>query len=59
MPVYAFHCPTCGNEFQLFLRPKEAFRGVQCPACGEHTLVQATDSLEAASGLACDLPKRT
>lgn len=53
MPMYTFHCPTCGKEFELFLRPSEALRGAQCPACGEHTLEQAAD------GPACDLSKKT
>jgi putative FmdB family regulatory protein len=57
--MYTFHCPTCGKEFELFLRPSEALRGAQCPACGEHTLEQAADGPAAAAGSACDLSKKT
>jgi putative FmdB family regulatory protein len=59
MPMYTFHCPTCGKEFELFLRPSEALRGAQCPGCGEHTLEQAADGPAAAAGPACDLSKKT
>jgi putative FmdB family regulatory protein len=59
MPMYTFRCPTCGNEFELFLRASEALRGVQCPACGQHTLQQAADGSAAAPGPACDLSKKT
>ncbi len=33
MPLYKFLCPSCGREFELFLRPSEAGAGVQCPHC--------------------------
>jgi putative FmdB family regulatory protein len=58
MPMYTFRCPTCGNEFELFLRASEALRGARCPACGGHTL-QAADVPAAAPGAACDLSKKT
>jgi putative FmdB family regulatory protein len=59
MPMVAFHCPTCGNEFELFLRPSEALRGAKCPGCGGHTPVQADESPAAPPGPACDLSKKT
>jgi putative FmdB family regulatory protein len=59
MPMYAFHCPKCGNEFELFLRPSEALKGVQCPACSEHALLQADDGPATTPGAACDLSKKT
>ena len=59
MPMYTFRCPTCGHEFELFLRASEALRGAQCPACGEHALQQAADVPAAAPGPACDLSKKT
>jgi putative FmdB family regulatory protein len=59
MAMYAFHCPTCGNEFELFLRPSEALKGARCPACGENTTEQAADCQEASPGQACDLSKKT
>jgi len=59
MPMYTFHCPTCGKEFELFLRPSEALRGAHCPTCGEHTLEQAADGPAASAAPACDLSKKT
>jgi len=59
MPLYTFHCPTCGKAFELFLRPSEAFKGAQCPACGGLTKEQAAAETAAASGPACDLAKKT
>lgn len=58
MPLYAFKCPRCGNEFELFMLPSEAFGGAQCPVCGEHTLKQIAYSPAASSGPACDLSKK-
>ena len=59
MPMYTFLCPTCGKAFELFLRPSEALKGAQCPACGEHTLKQAADDPAASRGQVCDLSKKT
>jgi len=59
MPMYTFHCLTCGSEFELFLRPSEALKGARCPACGKHTREQAPDDPAASAGPACDLSKKT
>jgi putative FmdB family regulatory protein len=59
MPMYSFHCPRCGTEFELFLRPSEALRGVQCSACGERILEQGADGPAASPNSACDLSKKT
>jgi putative FmdB family regulatory protein len=58
MPMYTFHCRTCGSEFELFLRPSEAIQGARCPVCGKHTREQA-DEPTASAGPACDLSKKT
>lgn len=59
MPMYTFHCPACGADFELFLRPSEASRGAKCTACGERTTEQAADCPAASPGQACDLSKKT
>ena len=59
MPMYAFHCPECGHEFELFLRPSEALKGAQCPACAVRVVLQADDGPATAPGAACDLFKKT
>lgn len=59
MPMYTFHCPGCGSEFERFLRPIEALRGAPCPTCGKQTVEHATDGPAASTGPACDLSKNT
>ncbi len=59
MPMYAFQCAQCGNEFEMFLRPSEALRGVPCPNCGGHSPGLSGESAAAPAGPACDLSKKT
>jgi hypothetical protein len=33
MPLCKFLCPSCGQEFELFLRPSEVDAGVKCLFC--------------------------
>ena len=30
MPIYEYHCPKCGDDFQLFVRGETV---IACPAC--------------------------
>jgi putative FmdB family regulatory protein len=59
MPMYTFHCAACGNEFELFLRPSEASRGVPCPVCGERPPGQPADCPAGSPDRSCDLAKKT
>lgn len=33
MPLYSFHCPACGANFDRFLRLSQLADGAACPAC--------------------------
>lgn len=33
MPLYSFHCPACGQDFDRFLRLSQLRDGAACPAC--------------------------
>jgi putative FmdB family regulatory protein len=33
MPLCKFLCSSCGQEFELFLKPSEMDAGVKCPRC--------------------------
>jgi putative FmdB family regulatory protein len=63
MPLYPFHCGNCGREFEQFLRPGEAARGIPCPSCGRATLPEsrepAPEDPAASPGPVCGLPKGT
>ncbi len=34
MPIYEFHCTSCGSKFEEILRNVDEARDVVCPACG-------------------------
>jgi putative FmdB family regulatory protein len=35
MPLYEYHCPSCGNTFDKIVRFSEADKVPICPHCGE------------------------
>ena len=53
MPIYAYRCPSCAQEFELFVRGQAR---PACPECGaeelERILSAAALSTETTSGLA-------
>jgi putative FmdB family regulatory protein len=34
MPVYEYHCETCGEDFDLFVRSATQRVEPECPRCG-------------------------
>ena len=34
MPLYEYHCPTCGETFDQLVRFSEADQMPVCPSCG-------------------------
>ena len=34
MPIYEFHCPSCGRDFEELVRSAAAGRSAACPDCG-------------------------
>ena len=34
MPIYEFHCKSCGEEFEEFRFPTESDGDAVCPKCG-------------------------
>ncbi len=34
MPVYEYHCETCGEDFDLFVRSATQRKEPECPRCG-------------------------
>ena len=50
MPLYAFHCTDCGEEFEQMRRFSEADLTPDCPACGSgnsRKLISAAVSISA------------
>jgi len=33
MPMYEYHCPVCGHEFEVLQRMGEGNEKVKCPNC--------------------------
>ena len=34
MPIYEYHCPNCGHEFEELIFHREEADEVECPKCG-------------------------
>ena len=50
MPVYVYHCPACGAEFET-LRPSSLRdEPARCEACGQESAVRSAASFAAALG---------
>jgi len=39
MPIYEFHCGTCGKESEILVRSSE-WQGTKCPHCGSTKLAK-------------------
>jgi putative FmdB family regulatory protein len=37
MPIYEFHCQTCGKESEILVRSSR-WKGAACPKCGSKKL---------------------
>jgi putative FmdB family regulatory protein len=63
MPLYPFHCRSCGEDFERFLRPAEAALGVPCPSCGgpsrQETGAKAADDSPPLPGPVCGVKTGT
>jgi putative FmdB family regulatory protein len=51
MPLYEYHCQSCGEEFEKMVRFSELDKPVECPAC-QSVKTQKRISLFASGGLA-------
>ncbi|MGO9086100.1 MAG: FmdB family zinc ribbon protein [Candidatus Sulfotelmatobacter sp.] len=49
MPLYEYHCLSCGNTFEMLRRIKDADSDVECPKC-RCTKVERQFSTFAAGG---------
>ncbi|MEW5773078.1 MAG: zinc ribbon domain-containing protein [Thermodesulfobacteriota bacterium] len=67
MPLYAFRCPACGQDFDRFLRLSELRQGAPCPACkapvqhpagGGQAAAQAQAASPAPGQGSCLIPQR-
>lgn len=41
MPVYEYHCETCGEDFDLFVRSATKRSEPECPRCGSTKVKKA------------------
>lgn len=41
MPVYEYHCETCGEDFDLFVRSATQRKEPECPRCGSAKVKKA------------------
>ena len=41
MPIYEYHCATCGDDFEMFVKSAEVGDHIACPSCsGEEVTKQ-------------------
>jgi len=57
MPVYEYHCETCGEDFDLFVRSATQRSEPECPHCGS-TDVKKAISLFGVGGAGATLDSR-
>ncbi len=67
MPLYEYHCPTCGGDFEKMMRFSEADASPECPTCGSretHKRISTfasrlnTTSATASTGSSCSTTGR-
>ncbi len=51
MPIYEYHCKTCGNNFELMLRFSEAGNYQICPNCNDNQTHKKLSSFAALGGM--------
>jgi putative FmdB family regulatory protein len=62
MPIYEYHCKSCGHTFQLLQRMGADAKDVTCPACSSHLVDRllscfaSTTSGSAVSQASCSAP---
>ncbi|HUU45183.1 MAG TPA: zinc ribbon domain-containing protein [Acidobacteriota bacterium] len=35
MPIYVYHCPSCGHDFEELVPSMSAAESMTCPQCGK------------------------
>jgi putative FmdB family regulatory protein len=60
MPIYEFHCASCGKDSEVLVRSSE-WKGTTCPHCGSKKLdkkfsVFASSGASDDAGGACAMP---
>jgi len=57
MPIYDYHCPTCGTDFDLLVRTGTT---VACPSCAERSVerLMSIPARPASGGKPADVSKR-
>jgi putative FmdB family regulatory protein len=58
MPLYSFHCASCGKDFEAFLRMRDVPAGASCPGCGGVTVDQCGPGVTTQPA-ACGLSKKS
>jgi len=56
MPLFEYHCPTCGQDFEKIVRFSEADRVPVCPSCGAHETRKKISAAASFSSSGSDSP---
>lgn len=50
MPIYEYHCQTCGGQFDVRRAMKDADTPIDCPTCGSGETQRGISTFFASSG---------
>ncbi|MCY3020078.1 MAG: zinc ribbon domain-containing protein, partial [Planctomycetota bacterium] len=61
MPIYEYHCRSCGQEFEQLVRSMKTDAEALCPQCGSKEVERKLSVFAAQSGgrSPCDSPSPT
>jgi putative FmdB family regulatory protein len=50
VPLYEYHCSSCGSRFELLRRMGQGSEGVACPQCGRSEVEKEFSTFAGATG---------
>lgn len=53
MPLYDYHCQTCGKTFELLRRRQDVDRNPQCPDCHSNQVERLLSTFNSVNSVAC------
>jgi putative FmdB family regulatory protein len=58
MPMYEYHCDSCGVQYEQLRRMSQADTGLECPVCGSEKVERQLSTFACGSGGGAAAPMR-